>query len=165
MGECFLIQKGDVVEPEPEWDGFYYNEGDEKTDITGGWVTSLTGGTFALTKNTDNLFTSATGNNGLALYRTNNLIDFATINKLKVIINSSGLNSTKRYTFGITPFTTFSTVTAQLLVTTNVTGQEFELDTSAANGSYYIFVGQTNVSSGVTSGAGSANTFKVWGEV
>ena len=55
MGEAFLIQKGELVEPEPEWDGYYYKEGDEYVDITGGWLAGNTSGNGSQSKEVDHL--------------------------------------------------------------------------------------------------------------
>ena len=162
MGEAFLIQQGEMVEPEPPIpEGSLYYEGDEVTGITGEWVTGIVGSESSLIKNTDHLYASANGTNAdfeqrMALWTTDNTIDLTNIDTLFITWKNTGNASTANRSYfiagGLKNGNTGS-FGVRLEKESTFTLVEDSIDVSGLTGNHYVRCGCRDASSNENSNA------------
>ena len=176
MGEAFLMQKGEVPEP---WGGYYYKDGEEYPDITGGWVSiesTLTWGRSysEATKEINNFYqevrVDSSGANMHSHFITENKVSLLGISNLKIDWQGIGttngtagvLRLINSYSLQLSQSNPISPDTEAFF---NVLGSFEEIsifDVSSLNSTYYIAV-QCRGENGVNSDM-ILRTFKIWGE-
>lgn len=125
---------------------YLYNEGDECTAITGGWVDGFDRwGNGTKAKNTDNLYLKTTlhTDNSWRSYATNNAVDITSLNKLYIQASVySGVSKPETgLHFGVSSTKTGTGDIAVIKVKGNLTAYDvYVLDVSAIVGSYYITI-------------------------
>lgn len=140
-----------------EWRIYLYKQGDECTNITGGWVgvqSQLGNSTYpkgTTTKNADNLYLAV--NNQSSGFVTKNTIDVTKYKTLKAVITSSG---TIYGAINLIQGTFYTDYTCHI---SNPTGQnaELSLDISAMSGEYKIHAGIW-----LYGGSASLTIHKIW---
>ncbi len=171
MGEAFLMQKGEVVEPIPPDplgdDTPYYWEGEEFTSVTGGWGTvNITGTNFTRTKEEDHLYTQAvrsTTNTNVGFVTTNK-INLEDVNTLKVELGLERVGGA----IGFNGFTLLLTNTvggssvASVTQDTATTLNTITLNVSDITGEVYIELRTYAVT--YNSSSATSRVYKVWGE-
>lgn len=127
------------------WIIYLYNEGDECTEITGGWSTKGDSG-GSITKNSNNVYINCTGVNSKSTYRiiyANDPIDLTDIATLSINVTSRATDGTGSdyclYICSKIPsgYSAFNAVASATIVSDGVT----ELDVNNIDGEYYIVVG------------------------
>ena len=150
MGEGFKWQR---QRQEPIVTNVYlYNEGDECTDLTGGWgVISyrFASATHIVTKNTSNITIHSKSNFSTTertTYTHISAVDLTSFSKLKAIVDAIGLGGSGDYvrigadTQKFSGLNTSNNPTYRANVSTNGTDIEVELDISALSGYFYIYM-------------------------
>ena len=147
MGEAFLMQKGEVVEPEPPIpEGALYWEGDEFAAVTGGWVNgrvrTSVGGIYDFSKENDHIYlyaerpsTSSYYGNTYISVDTQNKIDVTHIDTL--IIDWESLTPRGGF-FGLSNELDTEDFIVSSFVNDEFSRQENTLDVSGVSGSYHI---------------------------
>ncbi|MEH7342767.1 hypothetical protein V7122_02585 [Bacillus sp. JJ1532] len=148
---------------------YFYNEGDEKETLTGGWVTGYSLGTGTQSKQANHLFIDAdkyTSNNNERTYVTNLAIDLSNIKNLffdaeKFSGHQSIFTVSKNKT---TSWSDNSGIVASLGVSAPSDPRKvFSLDVGSLSGNYYIKLSSAS-SSAVASGDAITKVYRVWGE-
>lgn len=125
-----ITNEGQSVSVELLYRAYLYNNGDECTEITGGWAATK----GQLTKNTDNLYTSGNGRE-CGICQTQNKIDLSGYSTLYAIVTTTGSSN---FSIGLTTTTSHSTgipnsITASAVIIGAVTKEQYEVDVSAIN--------------------------------
>lgn len=132
-----------------------FNEGDQCTSITGGWVkdtagmlpgTYTNGGTSTIGSYYIEMQTPATNPGTCSVIRTNSKIDITGITKLTVYVGSGSLIAGTNLAVYAGEYTSGSTK-AHYLGDANLSSGSFEKDinfTYRYNGDYYLFVSESN---------------------
>ena len=132
--------------PEDSWDGYYFRDGEQYTDITGGWGTWSNGATIG--------DTIAVTNAGAS---TNNKVDLTNVNKLWF----DSPNGNNGYGFGYLCATIEKNATQNSIkASVQVKAGRGSLDVSSLSGSYYISL----YAAGTDSIAAYADVSAVWKE-
>lgn len=133
---------------------YLYNLGDERTDLTGGWVTqSLSvNGTKTLTKETDHLKAICTGagigKDAIAAWTTNNTIDLTNVTNLEIDWEASGSlaggydvpPALQVVTGKTNAYTDYTLQYAISNSETSYTRKKVQLNVSALSGNFYVRV-------------------------
>lgn len=140
----------------------FYNRGDQKTSITGGWEEGFNqGGSNVFSCQPDHMYLSSsfTGANSYITAVTSNAIDFSDIDRLKVEIDfSSQIDGL--FDIRISENKQDLSYVIKETKNTNLNGI-IELDVSSLNGLYYIkLIGWT----ASANSKAEAEIYKVWGE-
>ena len=133
------------------WSGELYKDGDEFTDITGGWeLTQVTGATnnSAITKNSDNInFTTSVVENRRNAYgqlNTVKAIDLTSVTKLILVYKAE---KASHMTFAPQETKTGQTTTSKqpksIAVTPSAEFTTLELDVTDVTGEYYVSITAT----------------------
>lgn len=123
----------------PTWDGYYFNAGDQCTDITGGWTNSgWTSSSWSVTQqsavNSSSLYVLGQSNS-LSAVGTVQKVDLTSIKTLKASINQNGGTVTMCI---CDSKNTSSAVASKDNTTTG--SREISLDVSGYSGGYYIII-------------------------
>lgn len=168
MGESLIVRRG--IPKLPPWEGNnvpYYWEGEEFTDLTGGWVETPAVETGVQSKESDHLFLQLTGGGTQSPtrgYRTNHPVNLSDIKTLKINLDQTNAvsgGSERRYSYRISTSETGTPIAAFGNYYTNGVGT-ITIDVSNLNSDYYILVRQLH--DGGATGTSSSKTYKIWGE-
>lgn len=136
---------------------YYYGYGDECNFITGGWVEGYSYSSGTQSKEIDHLKVNGTYNGARRTYVTNNPINLAWINTLKIdwVCETQGnavfvvLNN---------KMDDYVNSVAMIFTATSFSRQIGSLDVSSLTGSYYIGVVSNPLQSNVV------RAYRIWGE-
>ena len=161
MGEGFKIQR---QLPIFDTNIYLYNEGDERTALTGGWSAVTTQGSATETKNADNLYVVCTSFYSAGMFVTANTVDLTNYSKIKIEYKGSSQNGW--CCLGVGSSKTLNAHldnnTAGLVLATSAVKATAEIDISSINSSLYIKFG---TGSGGTAPHSYGNAYKMWLEV
>ena len=130
-----VYQYGAWTELKPAWDGYYFKDGNQYTDVTGGWTKDGWGGTGSVTVGSTLV---ATGTGGEAVVGTANPVDLSNVSK--VWIDSP--NGNNGYGFGYMFIAKSKSVaSSESVAYVQVTkAGSFSIDVSGLSGKYYIYL-------------------------
>lgn len=158
----YIRKDGAWVKFSDAWDGYYFNAGEQYTDITGGWTSKG----YSFDANPiegsvgETLSVSVTTRFSTALVGTVNNVDLTYINRIIVTVSSSSSPSSPfvgTLTFRILDRKSSATSSAVKSVSVaNKTGENVTIDVSDLSGEYYLALCATSGSSGGVSAAVSA---------
>jgi hypothetical protein len=159
-----------ILQSGSAWDGYFYDLGDEKTIVTGGWVVgssqTQSGASGTQSKEIDHLklYTASTNvNNAWRTYVTELPINLTDISLLKIDWEIAVTGTvTNQARFGVGTVKTDDSFAAQIIHTDSSVARGIEtLDVSSLTGNYYIKLW------GFAAGAGRNCTvkgYKIWSE-
>ena len=133
-----IYQNGEWKQFSTDWDKYYFKNGDQCTDITGGWTSDgYTYGSYAMRAGTigDKITISTTEAVSASVVGTVNAVDITDISKLYVTVDSL----TSGYTSGYIKVCTDKSATVSAKETTLSVGT-VELDVSDITGEHYICI-------------------------
>lgn len=170
----FLSMAGEVAEKDKV---YLYNEGDECTDITGGWdkiavYDSIVANRpnknqyLTLTKNSDNMIASSTNLPGQSIVAIGcmNQIDLSKYSKLRCVLNDATTSdSITHCDLMVSSSLEWSEHSGwyRFMNTGELVSSEFELDISEISDTLSIYITVTRTSS-TTTGNFSINISKIW---
>lgn len=132
--EAQIYQYGAWTELKPAWDGYYFKDGDQYTDVTGGWSSEGWVTTGSATVG-DTLIASGLGGSLVAV-GTVNAVDLT--NASKVWIDSpKGANG---YNYGYMFISKNKSVTESVANVQITKAGSFSIDVSSLSGKYYIYL-------------------------
>lgn len=166
MGEALLMQKGEQPEKKRIW---YYNLGEEFTDITGGWVAGMQQGSLgSKSKQIDHLYLKAVrsgaGTDSYEGYAINNPIDFSKLSKIVVecaVTISGGTVGYRGAIFGLYDSIGGQYAGVGVQFDSSITRQQIEIDVSSYNDTKYIEMRAFAVTYDATV---TCKIYRVWGE-
>lgn len=133
---CKIRRNGVWVSLEAAWDGYYFKDGNQYTDVTGGWTKEGWGGTGSVTVGSTIV---ATGTGGTAVVGTANPVDLSGVNKVWIDSpNGTGSYGSSGYMFIARSKSTASSESVAN-VQINKSGS-FSIDVSSLSGKYYIYL-------------------------
>lgn len=169
---AYIYKSGGWVQFSSEWNGYYYEEGNEWSTITGGWKAEAkiygTDGnatiTPTLTKSTDHmefdLVRSDTGGYGATL-RTQTAVDLTNVKTLCFDIVGQG--SYKQYWLGAIPENGAefaASIEKGAMSTFTISRSAYKVDVSSLSGKYWIAISIYSASSSTS----ALNIYNVYGE-
>ena len=129
------------VTPEAPWDGYYFNNGNQYTGVTGGWSGASSGSSSHLVG--DTLAVSAPTSSSSAIVYTVNTVDLTNVTKLWF----DSPNGSNGYSSGyLCVSSTQSFATNDLKASVTIRAGRGSLDVSRLSGSYYLVLAAANQS-------------------
>lgn len=136
QSECKIYQGGAwkaLEVAEATWDGYYFKNGEQYTDITGGWSTDGWGNSGTTT--VDSTIVVSAFNNQLAVVSTKNTVDLSNAKKLW-FDSPKGNNGSGN---GYLCLTSAKSITSATIVTSvQINAGRGSVDVSSLSGKYYI---------------------------
>lgn len=126
----------DLKAADASWDGYYFKNGEQYTDVTGGWTKDGWGGTGSVTVGNALV---ATGTDGAAVVGTANPVDLSSVSKVWIDSpNGTGSYGTAGYMFIAKSKSTASSESVAYVQIKNA--GSFSIDVSSLSGKYYIYL-------------------------